>query len=70
MIDSAAKQAILSDPSLDGLYVTRAGEFGPDIGDPITGRWWDITTPGQWAAHVAQYGDPFGTGIPLYTTSP
>jgi RHS repeat-associated protein len=68
VIDAAAKQAILEDPALQGLYVTRTGEFGPDISDPITGRWWDMTTPGEWATHVAKYADPFGDGIPLYTT--
>jgi hypothetical protein len=67
VIDAAAKQAILSDPALEGLYVTRSGEFGPDISDPISDRWWDITTPGQWGAHVARYSDPFGSGIPLFT---
>jgi hypothetical protein len=39
-----------------------------DLGGMDT--WWDITTPGQWTAHEALYGETFGTGIPLYTTPP
>jgi hypothetical protein len=67
VIDSAAKQSILADPDLEGLYVTRSGEYGPDIADPVTSRWWDITTNGQWANHVSQYSDSFGQGTPLLT---
>ena len=29
----------------------------------LNGTWWDVTTPGSWAAHVAKYGSG---GIPLF----
>ena len=67
VIDTAAKNAIARDPEIKGLYVTRSGEYRPDIHDSMMNTWWDITTPGQWTAHVAQYGGLYGYGIPLYT---
>jgi len=66
-IDAAAKEAILKDPELEGLYVTRSGEFGPDISDPATSRWWDITTERAWQRHVDLYRKPFGFGTLLST---
>ena len=66
-IDATAKDAISSDPDLAGLYVTRSGEFGPDISDPARGRWWDITTPRSWDKHVNLYKKPFGFGTLLST---
>jgi RHS repeat-associated protein len=38
------------------------GQFGPDYYVPWLGRWWDLTTEGQWAAHVAKYAAQFGRG--------
>jgi hypothetical protein len=61
---------ILADPQLEGLYATRASEFGPDIVDPATSRLWDITTPKQWGRLAARHTDPFGTGIPISTRAP
>jgi RHS repeat-associated protein len=56
-IDFFAKQLVQGDPALEGLIqATPRGQFGPDFYNPATGEWWDITTPGQWATHVAKYG--------------
>jgi hypothetical protein len=57
VIDGAAKKAIIADAELEGLKATPQGAFGPDIYDPLTGRWWDITTPEDWAGggHQAKY---------------
>ena len=63
------KKAVLNDPSLSKLYVTRSGEFGPDFLDlnslPGTPRWYDVTTPGSWPAHLQRYAS-FGQGTPIY----
>lgn len=43
-----------------------AGGLAPDLtwrNSPSI--WADLTTPGQWNAHVGRYGDEFGEGIPL-----
>jgi RHS repeat-associated protein len=42
------------------LELTPRGTFGPDLVDRATGRWYDITTPGGWAAHLRRYHQPFG----------
>jgi len=46
------------------LYITRPGEFGPDVADlsglPDWVAWYDITTSAQWAAHTARYFEVFG----------
>lgn len=47
---------------MPGLEVTPRFKRGPDVIDPETGRWWDLTTPGQWPNHVKKYG-PDGTPI-------
>ncbi|MDQ2827340.1 MAG: hypothetical protein M3Y04_10350 [Actinomycetota bacterium] len=73
-IDSFFKESLNNaiesgaDSRLSNLYVTRSGEFGPDVFDIADGsQWWDVTTEGSWEAHVAKYADPFGTGIGLFT---
>jgi len=66
-IDKAAKAAMLADPELEGLKVTPRGGKGPDIYDPLTKRWWDMTTPEEWADHVKRYSDEYGKGTPLFT---
>jgi RHS repeat-associated protein len=47
------------------LPVQITGRFikGPDIISPTLNLWWDLTTQGQWAAHVARYGL---NGIPIF----
>jgi RHS repeat-associated protein len=59
-IDIWSKASAAEDGRLTTLIVTRSGEYGPDFYDLATGRWYDITTSGQWAAHLAQYGPDFG----------
>ena len=73
-IDSFFKESLNNaiesgtDSRLGNLYVTRSGEFGPDVFDlGSMNRWWDVTTEGSWAGHVAKYANPFGEGIPLFT---
>jgi hypothetical protein len=34
-----------------------------DMRDPANIKWWDMTTPSQWPAHVQKYG-PGGTLLP------
>ena len=45
---------------LGRLEMTPRGTFGPDLRDPVTGRWYDITTPGAWSAHLRRYNPRFG----------
>jgi hypothetical protein len=72
VIDRAVKEAIRNDPDLEGLKLSRQGVKEPDIYDPDTKRWWDMTTPepGEWEAHVEKYTDEFGKGLPLFTRPP
>jgi RHS repeat-associated protein len=64
-IDTFFKQAVENDPTLQHLSITPRFQFGPDVFDPNTATWWDVTTPAQWGAHVEKYSGQFGTGIPL-----
>ena len=65
VIDQAAKTRIVADPGLD-VSVTPNFQFGPDVYN-TNGNWWDMTTPGQWEAHVDKYTPGFGTGTILRT---
>lgn len=38
---------------------------GPDVSWEGSGMWIDLTTQGQWAKHVRQYGAQYGEGIPM-----
>ena len=62
-IDTFAKQSAALDPRLNGIQITGRFQRGADFIDPVSGNWWDITTEGQWDAHVARYG-PGGTMLP------
>ena len=62
-IDTFAKESAALDPRLRGIQITGRFHPGADFKDPATGRWWDITTPGQWPGHVRKYG-PGGTMLP------
>jgi hypothetical protein len=57
-IDVMARGFVKEDPAL--TFLQSSYNRGPDFVDPLTGRWWDMTTPGQWPAHVQKYG-PGGT---------
>jgi len=71
VIHRAAAKLIWDDPYLKGLELARPGISEPDIYDPVTKRWWDITTPEEWADHVTKYQDRFGKDHwPLYTRPP
>jgi hypothetical protein len=65
VIDQATKTRIVADPGLD-VSVTPNFQFGPDVYN-TSGNWWDMTTPGQWQAHVDKYTPGFGTGTILRT---
>jgi len=62
-IDTFAKESAAADPRLQGIQITGRFQRGADFVDPATGRWWDITTQRQWAAHEKLYG-PNGTLLP------
>ena len=66
LIDRQAKLLIDNDPDLQHLFTTPAGHYGPDVQDFGTGRWWDITTQGQWDMHQTKY-QHLGPGIGVFT---
>jgi hypothetical protein len=53
-IDKMARALVAEDPAVSGLL----GKInkGADFINSSTGQWWDMTTQGQWAAHVQKYG--------------
>jgi|GEM_PF-3390194 len=55
-IDTFAKESAAMDPRLEGIQIPGGFQRGADFIGRATGYWWDITTPGSWAAHVAKYG--------------
>jgi len=65
-IDTYFKQFVTDDPELQDLVVTPRFKFGPDVFNPETQQWWDVTTPAQWSKHVDKYS-LFGDGTPLFT---
>jgi RHS repeat-associated protein len=65
-LDTFFKESVSTDPALSHLEITGRFKFGPDVYDPATGRWWDVTTPGQWSSHVTKYSGNFGVGTPLF----
>jgi hypothetical protein len=58
------------DPALDRLMMTARGVFGPDVFNPFTGAWWDVTTQQAWAAHYATYSVFGANGSPLLYSWP
>lgn len=67
VIGERARESMALDPALSDLWLTRPGQYGPDIVDLGGQRWWDITTPQQWQAHLDKYSEGFGTGIGIFT---
>jgi len=65
-IDRLAKKAVFDDGELEHVYVTVNREKGADFYDSRTGRWYDMTTIGQWRRHEVKYGptQPGKTTIP------
>lgn len=53
-IDVMARDLIKNDPALKMLKSNYTR--GADFVDPLTGSWWDMTTPAQWQNHVNKYG--------------
>jgi hypothetical protein len=64
-IDTFFKESVAADPRLQHLEITPRFEAGPDVYDAESGQWWDVTTSGQWGAHVRLYSTQYGTGTPL-----
>jgi len=65
-IDAFFKEGVRNNPQLfPRLSVTPRFKFGPDVYNPSSGEWWDVTTPGQWGNHITKYS-PFGRGGPLF----
>lgn len=64
-IDKIFKNLVSQEPGLSHLQITPPFKFGPDVFNPATQEWWDLTTPGQWGKHVTKYS-PFGNGTPLF----
>ena len=58
MKDMVQNDALLKD---QGLQITPPGNAGPDFSTK-TGTWYDLTTPGQWQAHVTRYSGTYGIG--------
>jgi len=62
-IHAAFKSEVPNNPKLSGLEVFAPGVKEPDIRTPVTmtGKWWaDVTTEGEWSAHVRKYTAEFG----------
>jgi hypothetical protein len=64
----AEVESAISTGQLNGWRVTARFKFGPDLYNPSTMTWLDVTTPGQWAGHVSKYTPTYGTGSPLFYT--
>jgi RHS repeat-associated protein/uncharacterized repeat protein (TIGR01451 family) len=59
VIDERFKLLIELDPDLTHLQTAKSFQFMPDVVDPVSGQWWDLTTAGQWQAHLNKY-------VPIY----
>jgi RHS repeat-associated protein len=64
LMKNDVKAAELKDPCLASLLKMTNGGWGPDFYSPYFHVWWDVTTPGQWDAHVdnRSYDYKFGPG--------
>ncbi|MGY2184202.1 RHS repeat-associated core domain-containing protein, partial [Pseudomonas agarici] len=62
-IDAEFKRRVLADSSLAHLNVSKSGQRLPDVYDPKSQAWWDLTTKADWArgTHQRRYGD-WGNG--------
>jgi len=49
-----------ADPKLSHLQTAVSGQKMPDVVNPQTGQWWDLTTTGAWQAHLRKYIPLFG----------
>jgi RHS repeat-associated protein len=66
-IDHFYRLRVAQDPLLRemGVEVTPRFRFGPDAFIRSQSRWWDVTTPAAWNAHVLKYQPRFGSGTLL-----
>jgi hypothetical protein len=67
-IDYFFKQSVMNDDLLmqRGFQVTPRFKFGPDVFNPTTNTWYDVTTRLQWQKHVIKYESQFGQGSGLF----
>jgi len=66
VIDAWVKRQVANNP-IEGISSPTTGPLRPDFVDEVSGKWFDITTDGQWQMHVNKYKPVFGEGIKLLT---
>ena len=66
IIDQLVKARASRTFGLKGLRASGPFEYGADFWNKKTMRAWDMTTPGQWSAHVDKYITTPGTGRPVW----
>jgi RHS repeat-associated protein len=59
-IDRRFKLLTELDPDLTHVQTSKPFQFMPDVVDPASGQWWDLTTAGQWQAHLNKYTPTYG----------
>ncbi len=50
-----------ADPELSYLEVAKPFQMMPDVRNPISGTWWDLTTAGDWMKHLLKYTGIYGS---------
>ncbi len=67
-IDTKFKEFVDNDPNLSDLSTTGRGKFGPDVYDPKTKEYWDLTTEKDWnrGTHQKKYDDEYGDGDGIF----
>jgi RHS repeat-associated protein len=65
-IDVRARRYVSEDSALSHLESNY--NRGADFVNPMSGRWWDMTTPGQWQRHIVRYRDSYGGNGTLLRT--
>jgi hypothetical protein len=59
-IHARFEKLVGDDPVLQHLDTARLFQFMPDVVDPATGRWWDLTKPWLWQDHLDKYEPVYG----------
>lgn len=67
-VDTLFKRKVDADPELSHLSTTPRGKFGPDVYDPKTNEYWDLTTENDWerGTHQKKYDEKFGKGTGIF----
>jgi len=67
-IDTRFKAKVEADPDLAHLSTTPRGQFGPDVYDPKTKQYWDLTTEKDWGkgTHQGKYDEGYGSGTGIF----